>query len=222
MDGEQILRNIALSANVDIGIINGKANLGQLLVGIVFFRDFDNLFTDMVSGKSWGDFIKDALVTTITEYCIATIVSIFTGTYLIYLIARALWGLLRINKNAQNIGKKIIMSSKGETVQTLKNEHDSFAIKMENKFGENLGRSRTKITGEFMAQIEQKERQLKNLLESKRKKDYDSKTELKRLNGIKEGLMDNFNDLGRILLGRGFSESDILEWAVPHPAEEDK
>ena len=210
-----ILASMSHSGKVDPKSITGKANMAQVLISALLFNNVDAAFENIAGGgMSWGAFLKDLIQRELVEIVLITIIASLNGIVLVYLIARAVYAVFRGSKAAKGISKKILIQAKGETLQALKNTRDKSISNMEQRFNDTLGGNHVAFTCSFKAQLQQKLKQLEDLIRKIKEEGYNAEAEEKRMNEILSQMVGIFNQMAKLLGSKSYTKQEILDCAV--------
>lgn len=213
IDIQSILIMIAEAANVNTEILNGDISIAKLLIGILL-GDFDTSFDALTGDENWGAFLKDAITNTLIEYVIYLVVGYLTGTYLIYIIARGIMAYFNIKNKTANIAQKCVLSSKGESITSLRNAKLSFQNNLETKFRKGLNLSQASLTEGVLGELKQKQNQLSELIKQMESCSFNREKYIIKTNTVKKAMIESLNDIAYAVSGRGFSEEAIRRLAV--------
>jgi len=220
IDLRDLLKDLGKKGKVDIEKITGGSNLAQILISVLLFGNIDDAIKNVLSGgESWGSFIKETIMTELTEIVIAAVVSMLTGTWIIYLIARVFYGILRLNSNAQDLGKKILLDPDHKTrngmLEGLRDQRASTLANMEGRFNQKIKGSNKNLTNEIKENIRQRQMQLRKLIELRMQKGFNAEREKSQMDEARRNLLLVYNKLSTLLEGRTYSEQEIFDKAVP-------
>lgn len=214
LDLNAIYLQIAHNAGVDTSKISGDFSYGKLILTLLY-SDYDGATTVILdSNKSWMDVIKDTIVNCIVEAIMASIIMALTGTYLIYIIARVVYGLFKMNKGFTNIAGKIIEGAKAETVNNIKEGRLKYQINIENNIGGVINEANKKASQGLLDALQEKENTLNTIITNCNSKSFNLESEKDRFEHIKSALVDIINKISKNLDGKSFSAEEILELAI--------
>lgn len=210
------LSAFGIQAKVNDSEMTKKANLVQVILALLMGCNIDQAYKGLVDGgQSWGQFIKNFIATELIEVLIANVISFVIGPVgWLYLLARTVWGIWRNAQNADSMGQKIMMQSKGEVVEAIKDQRDSEVFKMQQKFNGTIRKNSETISKGFQASLKQQQDKLAELIRNKQKNEAESARELKRLGGLKEELLVTFNKLAKLIQDRQYDEAGVVAYGV--------
>lgn len=210
------LSAFGIQAKVNDSEMTKKANLVQVILALLMGCNIDQAYKGLVDGgQSWGQFIKNFIATELIEVLIANVISFVIGPVgWVYLLARTVWGIWRNAQNADSMGQKIMMQSKGEVVEAIKDQRDSEVFKMQQKFNGTIRKNSETISKGFQASLKQQQDKLAELIRNKQKNEAESARELKRLGGLKEELLVTFNKLAKLIQDRQYDEAGVVAYGV--------
>lgn len=210
------LSAFGINAKVNNTDLSQNANLAQVILALLLGGNVDQAFDGLVNGgQSWGKFIKDFVSTELVEILIANIISIIIGPVgWIYLLARSVWGLWRAGTNADSMGKKVLIASKKEVVDTIKEQRDSEIYKMQQKFNGSIHKNSETVSNGFKASLNQQKDALDKLIQNKKTNEAHNTQELARLNGLKQELLGAFNTLAELIQGEQYDEDGVIACGV--------
>lgn len=210
------LSAFGIQAKVNDSEMTKKTNLVQVILALLMGCNIDQAYKGLVDGgQSWGQFIKDFIATELIEVLIANVISFVIGPVgWLYLLARTVWGIWRNAQNADSMGQKIMMQSKGEVVEAIKDQRDSEVFKMQQKFNGTIRKNSETISKGFQASLKQQQDKLAELIRNKQKNEAESARELKRLGGLKEELLVTFNKLAKLIQDRQYDEAGVVAYGV--------
>lgn len=210
------LSAFGIQAKVNDSEMTKKANLVQVILALLMGCNIDQAYKGLVDGgQSWGQFIKNFIATELIEVLIANVISFVIGPVgWLYLLARTVWGIWRNAQNADSMGQKIMMQSKGEVVEAIKDQRDSEVFKMQQKFNGTIRKNSETISKGFQASLKQQQDKLAELIRNKQKNEAESARELKRLGGLKEELLVTFNKLAKLIQDRQYDEAGVVAYGI--------
>lgn len=210
------LSAFGIQAKVNDSEMTKKTNLVQVILALLMGCNIDQAYKGLVDGgQSWGQFIKDFIATELIEVLIANVISFVIGPVgWLYLLARTVWGIWRNAQNADSMGQKIMMQSKGEVVEAIKDQRDSEVFKMQQKFNGTIRKNSETISKGFQASLKQQQDKLAELIRNKQKNEAESARELKRLGGLKEELLVTFNKLAKLIQDRQYDEAGVVAYGI--------
>lgn len=219
IDLRQLLKELGKGSNVNVDAISGDANLAQLLISVLLFGNVDDAVGNMLGGGvGWGSFIKKTILTELTEIVIATVVAMLTGTWIIYIIGRVIYGIFKLNTNVKNLGSKILLDqehkTRNEIVNGLRGERASTLTGIEVQFNKKLKSSHKRLTKGLKDDMEQKQEQLRKLIGQRKQKGFDAQKEARMLERAKEELLEIYNRMADLLEGKTYGEQAVLDNAV--------
>lgn len=219
LDLREIINSLTGSNRVNVDEISKGGNLAQVLIALLLFGNVDDAIDNMLGGGiKWGEFIKKTLVTQLTEFVIAMIVGLFTGTYLIYIIGRVIFGLFRLNQNVSNLGKRILVDpdhkTRNEVVQALRDQRDASLSKMEIQFSGQFSRNSSMLTQGTVENIKQQKAQLEKMIEMRQQSGFDAEAQAKEMDTALGEMLKIFKELSLILQNKAITEQEILDKAV--------
>lgn len=210
------LSAFGINAKVNNTDLSQNANLAQVILALLLGGNVDQAFDGLVNGgQSWGTFIKNFITTEFVEILIANIINILIGPVgWVYLIARSVWGLWRAGANADSMGKKVLMGSKMDVVNAIKEQRDSEIYKMQQKFNGSIHKNSETVSNGFKASLNQQKDALDKLIQNKQTNEAHNTQELARLNGLKQELLGAFNTLAELIQGEQYDEDGVIACGV--------
>lgn len=210
------LSAFGIKAKVNDGEMSKNVNLAQVILALLLGGNLDQALDSIVNGgQSWGKFIKDFITTEFVEILIANIINILIGPVgWLYLLARSIWGLWRAGANADSMGKKVLMGSKIEVVDTIKEQRDSEIYKMQQKFNGSIHKNSETVSNGFKASLNQQKDALDKLIQNKQTNEAHNAQELAHLNGLKQELLGAFNTLAELIQGEQYDEDGVIACGV--------
>lgn len=206
------LSAFGIDAKVNNTDLSKKANMAQVILSLLMGGNLDMAFKGLTEGgQSWGQFLKDFIVTELVEVLIASIIDVIIGPVgWLYLIARAIWGIWRNASSTVSMGQKVVMGSKDEVVKEIEDLRDSEIYKMQQKYNKTIKKNSEAVSKGFRASLKQKQDMLKMQIAEKEKNQAKSDRELTRLTGLKQELLKQFNELAKLIQGRQYDESGVI------------
>ena len=210
------LSAFGIKAKVNDGDMTKNVNLAQVIVALLLGGNLDQALDSIVNGgQSWGKFIKDFITTEFVEILIANIINILIGPVgWLYLLARSVWGLWRAGANTNSMGQKIMIASKKEVVDTIKEQRDSEIYKMQQKFNGSIHKNSETVSNGFKASLNQQKDALDKLIQNKQTNEVHNAQELAHLNGLKQELLGAFNTLAELVQGEQYDEDGVIACGV--------
>ena len=210
---DSAVRGIKVGGGTDA--INGEMSLIQALISGGLLFNFDDMVANAMGGKqSWGTFIKDSLLKEMGDMILAIIISSIFPPAWIYYAARAVWGVLTMQKKADGIGAQILLGMKDATVQSIVDANEEVSIKIESSFEQELVYGCNELTAAIELELKQKHKQLQVLIQEREAGEFDAAAKKAELEKILSDMVQSFNSMSQ-LLGKGrFTEEQIVEFAT--------
>ncbi len=219
VDLTEILKNLT-NGKLNTDALGKDANLAQLLISLLIFGNVDNALENVIGGgQNWRDFIMKTIVTELVEIIILNIVASFSGILLFYVIARVIFGIFRIGRQVNNIGRQILVdpthhAARNELVDGLREQRDSSLTSIELKFRERFMDASRNMTCSIVDEIDQQHKQLEMLIERRNAEDYDKQAEENRMDGELASLFEIFNELSLIVRKKKCTVDELKAMAV--------
>lgn len=210
---DSALKGIKVNGGTDV--INRDMSLIQALISGPLLFNFDDMVSDAMGGKkSWGTFIKNSLLKETGDVILAIIISSIFPPAWIYYAARAAWGVLTMQQQAEGIGTQILLGMKEETVQSITDAREEVSVKIESSFEKELVYNCNELTGAIELGLRQNQKQLQALIEEREAGEFNAEAKRKELEEIIGNMVEGFNDLARLLGKSSFTEEQIMELAT--------
>lgn len=163
---DELMQILMQSMDLNVGKFRGKANLGQLIIALLFTNP-DNAVEALSGTMNWGAFLKDVLVTQIVEVIMSSVVYLIFGPVsLLYFLARAVLTVLKINKSGQKSADALLDKMKENVVKEMRSEKTiaSAVNNVEIKLRKGLNKI-SEVTKHWVASAEQKQTQINRLIQ---------------------------------------------------------
>ena len=112
------------------------------------------------------------------------------------------------------MGQKIMIASKKEVVDTIKEQRDSEIYKMQQKFNGSIHKNSETVSNGFKASLNQQKDALDKLIQNKQTNEAHNAQELAHLNGLKQELLGAFNTLAELIQGEQYDEDGVIACGV--------
>lgn len=210
------LSAFGIDADVNNDTLTNKANIAQVILVLLMGGNWDQAFEGLTKGgQSWGAFLKDFIATEMVELIMISLIDIIIGPVAwVYLIARAAWAIFKGAKNTDNMGKKIVMGTKNDVVDAIKDQRDSQIFEIQQKYNNVIRKNSETVSTGFKASLKQMQENLKLLIEDKQRNEQASQQELNRMTELKQTLFNHFNDLAQLIWDKNCDEAEIIACGV--------
>lgn len=211
---QELVNILTKELNIDTDKYSVKANLGQLVIALIFTNP-ENAVEALTGDMKWGDFIKDIVVTQIVEVLIATIVSaLFGPIVLLYLLGRACLALLKIGKQGKNNAARLLDHMKENVIGEMRSEKSvsSARNRVEIMLREGMNKVND-VAKKWVESAEQTQKQIDSLIERINEGETDQEAYQKEMTARITRLEGLFEDLYRALNGSSVDAAGIRKYA---------
>lgn len=208
-------RGIGKNATGAADTVNNDMSIAQMLISGLLLFNFDDMVTGGVDGKKpWGTFLKENLMKEIGDMILALVIAYVMPYAWIYYAARAVWGILTLNKKADGIGNSIILGMKSTVKQMTVDAKDEVLMSIEAHFNNEIKFGCSELIGAIELGMHQKQKQLQELIRQREGKQFDADKKETELLQIKADMITTFNDLSVLLGCSSYTEEQILAMAT--------
>lgn len=212
---ERAASNIHSNTMKGTNQITGDISIAQALISGALMFNFDDMIADGMGGKKpWGTFIKETLLKELMDVVLATVISMIFPPAWIYYAARAIWGVLTMQKKADGVGVKILLGMKDATKQSIEDARSDVGIKVESSFRKELVDGCNEIIECIEMSLGQKQAQLQNLIEQIKDNQFDAEEQEIEFRSILADMVSNFNALSALIGGSTYTAETIENYAA--------